>query len=148
MPRIYLAGPITGCTYGETVDWRQQIIKALPEIQCFSPMRYKSYLESEGVLGKSYEQIPMSSAKGITNRDRFDVMNCHAVFMNLVGATKISAGTMIEVGWADAFRKPIILISEPGNIHDHPMVNEIAAYRVNTLEEGVHLTRALLTTGC
>ncbi len=58
---------------------------------------------------------------------------------------KISIGTVIELGWADAYRKPVILVMEKeDNPHDHPMVREIAGYYVNTLTAGLELTIALL----
>jgi hypothetical protein len=52
---------------------------------------------------------------------------------------------MIEIGWADAHRIPIILVMEKeGNIHDHPMVRECVSFRVETLDEAMAVAEAVL----
>jgi nucleoside 2-deoxyribosyltransferase len=155
-PRLYLAGPITGLNYHGAADWRQEVKTALwPSIVAFSPMRGKEYLKALPVIGDArVQQNPaedsyglknvMSSAQGITGRDRNDVMNADAVLMNLLGATRVSIGTMIEAGWADAFRKPVIVVREKDSIHGHGMLDAIATYTVADLDEALHLTRMLL----
>ncbi len=88
----------------------------------------------------------MSSSRGIMTRDRFDTMDCDAVFANLLGATIVSIGTAMEIAWADMLRKPVILVMEAsGNLHDHPMIREAAGYRVETVDEGITLANALLS---
>ncbi len=90
----------------------------------------------------------LSTPRGLTERDRFDTMRSDLVFCNLLGAEKISAGSMIEFGWADAKRIPILVCMEPeGNPHDHGMVHSVASWIVPTLEEGMEVTRDLLTPG-
>lgn len=144
--KVYLAGPITGLTYAQGQDWREYIAQKLKSfgIGGFSPLRGKDYLKGEGALSGSYEQHPPSTQKGLNGRDRNDVMTADAVIINLLGAIKISIGTMIEIGWADAYRKPVILVMEAGNPHDHPMVKENCVYQVSTLEDAVKLTKVLL----
>jgi len=57
----------------------------------------------------------------------------------------VSIGTMIEAGWADSYRKPIVLVmEEEGNVHDHAILNEAVGFRVGSLEAGVNIVRALL----
>ena len=89
----------------------------------------------------------MSTEAAITGRDRYDVMTrCDAVLVYLLGAEEVSIGTVIEVGWADAARKPIILVIEDeGNVHDHPMVRCPAAFRVSSLIDACDLANALLS---
>ena len=53
-------------------------------------------------------------------------------------------GTLVELGWADAYRKPVVLVGPPSAARDHPLVSQIAGYTVETLEEGIALTRAFL----
>ncbi len=143
---VYLAGPITGLTYAGCTDWRDHASDELAKhgITCYSPMRAKEYLSSKGKLIGSYEDHPTATAKGITSRDRFDVQTCDLVIMNLLGAERVSIGTMIEVGWADAWRKPIVLATEKQNIHTHPMLSEIASFTVHSLADAIAVTRAIL----
>lgn len=145
---VYLAGPITGLSYGGATEWRQYVADLLPDyILPVSPMRGKQYLGKEEKIGLSYEQYPLSCQKGITCRDRHGIMSCDAVLINLLGAKTISIGTMIEIGWADMLRKPIILVMENDNPHVHPIVKECAGFIVDNLDEAIHITTAVLMTG-
>ena len=148
MKRVYLAGPITGLTFGGCTDWREYAQKDLATagISGISPMRAKDYLRSESIVGDSYENTVLSCGKGITTRDRWDTMNADLVLVNLLGAERVSIGTMIEFGWADAARNPVITVMEKeGNVHDHSMQREITGFRVETLEEGLNVAKAILT---
>jgi len=52
---------------------------------------------------------------------------------------------MIEYGWASAYDKPIITIMEKeGNLHDHSILRGLTGFRVETLDEGLQVARALL----
>lgn len=146
MVKVYLAGPITGLTYDQGQDWREHATKAFSEygILAYSPLRAKQYLRTEGVLGGSYESNPLSTAKGITTRDRNDVLTCDLVLVNFLGADRISMGTCVEFGWADAFRKPLVMAIEPDNPHTHPMLEQIAGFRVPTLDEAIYISRRIL----
>jgi nucleoside 2-deoxyribosyltransferase len=150
-PLVYLSGPITGLTYKDGNDWRVLAHALLngADTNVLSPLRGNSYLPQDSPLDKSsYEEYPLSTGKGITTRDRFDTMRCDVMLVNLLGAQRVSIGTMIELGWADAARVPIVLVMEKeGNPHDHAMVQQIVGYRVDTLEEGLWLVNALLKTG-
>ena len=145
IPLVYLAGGITGLTYGASTNWREEAIRLLSPLRGLSPMRAKHHLAGEKRIKGSYEDTALSSKKGITTRDRWDVSRCDVVLMYLLGLEEVSKGTMIEAGWADSYRKPVVLvIEEEGNVNDHPMIREIAGFHVDTLEAGVNLVRALL----
>lgn len=146
---LYLAGPITDASYGDSTDWRKYVAKKLPsQIKAVSPMRGKTYLSQEKQIKTSYEDIPLSSAKGITCRDRFDTMRCDAILVNLLGAKKVSIGSVMEIAWADAYRKPIILVMEKtGNLHDHTELKEVAGFIVDNLDEAIELAKKILRPG-
>lgn len=146
MPVIYLAGPITGLAYDESEDWRIQARKILPEwIATATPLRGKQYLREHGKLPAfGYGKKPLSTNKGIVTRDSYDVRNCDMILMNLLDAKRISVGTMIEMGWAYGYGTPIVLVMEPGNIHEHAMTFEIPGYIVPTLEEGCMVVEMFL----
>lgn len=149
---VYLAGPITGLTFGDATDWRNDVKKMLPPwIHTLSPLRGKQYLEErssrDGRILDSYENYPLSSARGITTRDRWDATRCNVLLVNLLGATRVSIGTVEEIGWADAKRIPTILVMEDeGNLHDHSMIRESVGFRVNSLSQAVEILIALLST--
>ncbi len=145
-PFVYLAGQITGLSYDGGQNWRLEAAELLASygIDSRSPLRCKEFLRDIGVLNDNHDFHPLSADAGIVARDRNDVMTCGAVLMNLLGTTKISVGTMIEVGWADAFRKPVVLVMESGNVHSHPMVRGMVGYRVETIKEGIAIAATIL----
>lgn len=142
--RVYLAGPITGLSYDGATDWREEVRVGLaPDIQAISPMRGKDYLAGEDTIADHYETV-LSCPKGITTRDRFDVSRVDAVLVNLLGAERVSIGTVMEIAWADAMRIPVILVIEQGNPHQHSMLIECSGFVVGDLEEGIEVVNALL----
>lgn len=144
---VYLAGPISGLSFAECVDWRQYAINELFHhgIRGLSPMRAKDYLKSEKIIDGSYEDSVLSCARGIYTRDRFDTLRCDLMLVNLLGATKASIGTAMEFGWADSVKTPIICAIEPeGNPHDHPMIREAIGFRVATLKEALTVAISIL----
>lgn len=154
-PSVYLAGPITGESYEGATDWREHVagLLAAPSdpkrrIAAFSPLRCKPYLASEKVLGTAYDQHVLSTARGIFVRDYNDCRRCDALIVNFLGATRVSIGTVMEIAWAVAFRKPVIVVMEPrGNVHEHAMLSESYGFRVVTLAEAVSVAQALLLPG-
>jgi nucleoside 2-deoxyribosyltransferase len=150
MNRVYLAGPITGCSYNECTDWRQSIRDAVgPHIQTFSPMRGKERLkekEAGSVIKDHYTDSALTTVKGINTRDHNDVKRADALFVNLLGAKRVSIGTVMEIAWARAYSKPIICIMEEDNIHHHSMLNYSCGYIVDTLAEGVEILNVLLSS--
>lgn len=154
-PSVYLGGIISGLTFKECNEWREIAQKKLGlyGIDGYSPLRGKEHLSDDTVLHKlGYEGNVMASQRGITCRDRFDVLNCDAVIMNLLGARSPSIGCSIEVGWANLSKKPIIAIMEPipkgekasKNPHEHAMLLECIDYRVETVDEAVTVARKIL----
>lgn len=144
---VYLAGPITGISYGECTDWRAYADTLLsPGISGVSPMRAKEYLASKPVIDHSYEDTVLSCSKGITTRDRMDVQRADLVLVNLIGAKTVSIGTVMEIAWADAYGVPVVVAMEPtGNLHEHPMIKECTGFRTASLEEACRIASSIIT---
>ncbi len=147
---VYLSGPIAGLTYDQSEDWRTRA-KALLDsdtIKTLSPLRAKEALRSVGAItgtGQEYAHLtPLATARGIMTRDRFDTMRSTVVLVNLFGAKKVSIGTVMEIAWADAARIPIVLVMEPGNIHEHVMISEAIGYRTTSLEEACEIVERII----
>jgi nucleoside 2-deoxyribosyltransferase len=152
--KIYLAGAISGLTYSESEDWRDTAKQLLADycLDGYSPLRKKDYLKGgAGVLSAddkiegSYTVHPLSTSKGIVTRDYFDVSTSDAVLVNLLGAERVSIGTVMEIAFAWYHRIPLVLICEEDNIHwKHPFINEMVSYRVDTLQDGVDIVASIL----
>jgi hypothetical protein len=148
---VYLAGPITGLQWEGATGWREWIKKNVPyHIQTISPLRGKQYLEKrssdDGQILDSYDGYPLSSQKGINARDHWDCTRASLVFVNLIGATRVSIGTVMEIAWAFTHGVPVILCIDPGNIHDHAMIRESANFIVDSVEKGLEVMVAILST--
>jgi len=150
---IYLAGPITGLTHDEArYGWRMEFKALMPQhIHCNSPMRGKKMLRDFGVLtsGKDYPDNALCSGAGIVTRDYNDVKTCDAmVACYLESNNKMSLGTGAEFGFAHALQKPIIVVgpADEINVH-HIMLQRMAGYHVETLEEAANIVSLLLTPG-
>lgn len=147
---VYLGGPITGLTYDGCTEWRDLVRKKVgSHINTISPMRGKQRLKeiSQGAaILDCYDYDYLASYKGINTRDYWDVQRCSIVFVNFLGATKVSIGTVMEIAWARAFNKPVICVMEPDNIHKHSMLDFACGYVVPTLEIGIEILNALLST--
>lgn len=145
MPAVYLAGPITGQSYDGATDWREYAARELfwYGIEVLNPMRGKAYLSKEEMLADSYAEV-LATVKGITTRDRFDCQRADLVLFNFDGADKVSIGSCIEVGWADAARIPIVVVMAEGNPHWHGMIRECAGFIVPTLDEAIDVIARIL----
>jgi nucleoside 2-deoxyribosyltransferase len=152
---VYLCGQITGARFLDAkFGWREIVYEALTPygITCFSPLRHLNIDEvseddTASMSPMGAETGVLSTPRGLTERDRFDTFRSDIVFCNLVDIEKISVGSMIELGWADAKRIPVLLCMEPGNLHEHAMVQALASWIVPTLEEGIQVALDLFNPG-
>lgn len=150
MGKVYLAGQISGLSYGGATDWREWATAELAKVgvEGLNPMRAKKYLSAMEDLDancREYGAInPLSSPKGILMRDRWDATRCDILLANLLGADRVSIGTVMEIAWADLSRTPIILVAEDGDHHDHAMINEACGIKVPTLEQAIEICKAFL----
>jgi len=151
---VYLAGPIGGLTYGGATDWREELTRrfAAVGIEALSPMRGKEHLSKLDVIPSSSSpthKTPLSTPRGINTRDRWDATRCDMLLVNLLGASKPSFGTVLEIGYAVGADplKPIVLVMEPDNIHRHAMILDNAGYVVETLAEAEWVVCSLLNAG-
>lgn len=148
---VYLAGPITGLTFDGAEDWRAFAKASLADsgIKALSPLRAKDYLRQVGGplsgTGEEYAHLGvLSLPRGVMTRDRYDATRCDALLVNLLGADRVSIGTVMEIAWADLCRTPIVVAIEPkGNPHEHMMIAEAIGFRVPVLAEAIDIIKAI-----
>jgi len=89
---------------------------------------------------------PLSGPRGIMTRDRFDATRCDVLLVNLLGATKVSIGTCMEIAWADLKRTPIVVAMEPeGNPHEHCMITEAIGFRCDSMRQALDVVTGILS---
>ena len=148
--RVYLSGPILGETYESArYGWRKLVaLQLLPGIQVLSPMRHEGHLaETVGVIGDDQPAHFFAGARIIVEKDMLDIRRCDLVLVNLLGATKVSIGTVSEMGMAFAMDKTIITVIEPDNIHQHPFVTETSSLVLDNLDDAIYAINSLLSVG-
>ncbi len=157
-PTVYVAGPIAGCTWEETVEWRDSIQAKLPECHILTPMRGKEFLQAMSAMPLTSASIAtnvamteteevVSSQHSIVVRDHWDVSRCDVLFVNLLPSLttdKASIGTCFELAWAWKYQKPAVVVMNDGNPNDHPFVREAAYAVVPTTARAIIVTRTLL----
>lgn len=146
--KVYLAGPIAGKSFDESNDWREKIAQSdfARKVEFFSPLRGKHKLLSHLPVINDTSPVdhPLTRSKGILARDFNDVATCDLLLANFLGAERVSVGTVSEIAWAWILRKPIIVVMEPGSIHDHIFVTEQAGFVVPTLNQAIEVMDAIL----
>ena len=142
---LYLAGPITGCTYKGATNWRHSFGARAAELgyNAYSPMRGKEDLKKIRRLRPHGYDSPMSTDQAIVRRDSFDVRRADVVLANLVGAEIVSIGTMFELAWAYALGKYVIIVIEDKNIHGHAFVEQSASAIVESLDDAFKVLEVL-----
>jgi nucleoside 2-deoxyribosyltransferase len=147
---VYLAGPIKNLSSDEATGWRNYVLQQFellcPAIRCLSPMRSKPYLAGEQALDSQHYEYPLSTDKGICSRNRFDCQRADLVLFNFTSLPdEFSAGTCIEIGWADAKRIPMVGVAPKKSVWaQHGMVRQLIPFLVETLDEVVELVPAIL----
>lgn len=145
MSVIYLAGPIAGCSWDESIDWRTYVRQCLlvseAELDIRSPLRGKEFLEGSSVLPLTAGEIdPIASQHAIVIRDHHDVTQADVIIANLLPSAEVesaSIGTAFELAWAYHLHIPVIVVMEEPNPNWHPFVLEAAYIVVSTLEDAV-----------
>ena len=142
--KVYLAGPISGLTYPQAATWREYFTNELEDCcEVISPLRGKELLfNDDEILGTEYANVRLTS-NAITTRDRFDVMRADLIVVNFLGINQVSIGTVLEIGWADMLRKPVLVIMGKGNIHQHGMIKEIAGWVVDDYSLAIKIIRVM-----
>jgi nucleoside 2-deoxyribosyltransferase len=152
MKSIYLAGTIGGLTFDQANAWRIHAYEEFRKvgISCFSPLRGDNFSRStKDPLPWQFPEDHSGNAyvKAIIGRDHNDVINCDLMFVNFLNSPRVSHGTMVEFGWASAYRKPIVTIMEPGNLHDHAFVTGLSTYVLDDLNRGIEVAKYILMPG-
>jgi nucleoside 2-deoxyribosyltransferase len=97
--KVYLAGPINGCSDEECVYWRERAKTMLPEHECIDPMR------------RDYRGTETNAYVRLVHQDKEDIDRCDVL---LVHYTRPSVGTAMEILYAWERNKFVILVHTTG----------------------------------
>ena len=138
---VYLCGPISGLTAAATTAWRHAARHALEPhgYHVLDPMRGHDSRRAEEALRADGINWPYGP-KAVFKRDKHDVLRSDILFVNLLGATRISAFSMMELAWAEDHNKFVLTVMEAdgANVHEHLCVREASSLIVPTVDEAIH----------
>lgn len=121
--KVYLCGPINGCTDAECNDWREAVTAHFPE--AINPM-IRDY---RGVEDVAYREI--------VDLDKRDVRIADVILVNY---DKPSVGTSMEVFYAWTLGKPVIVWCDP-SARVSPWMRYHCTKFVHTLEDAIAAVR-------
>lgn len=118
--KLYLAGPINGCTDAEANDWRSAVKKIHPD--CLDPM------------ARDYRGKESENCEDIVIGDKADIDSSDAL---VVWYERPSVGTSMEVLYAWERRKPVAIIDKSGKPLS-PWLQYHATYICSSVEDAVY----------
>ncbi|HCX23421.1 MAG TPA: hypothetical protein DHN29_15990 [Cytophagales bacterium] len=144
---VYLAGPIALCDRGEANDWRHDISARLDAfgVVGVSPLRCEPLVGDKYDL--VYEDVRFGTPKAIAGKNYFDTKQCDLILAYLpqeINERRPSYGTVIEIGWAQAFSKPIILVTDDPYLSKHPLIAARVNWIVEDFDDAVDVIEGLL----
>lgn len=145
--KIYTAGPISGMSYEEAIDYFTSAKKQLTDMgyQVLSPFTGKDYLRNEIELRADGYNNPISTNHAIFRRDRWMVGQADVILCNLSRAPeKVSIGSMFELAWASDLHKHVVVVLPKENTHNHAFVLEAADIIFETYEEAMNYLEMLI----
>ena len=137
--RIYLAGPISGNGYEETVALFEAKIVPLEAAgyEVLHPMLGKSELRNEVEFRAHGYENPVSTNHAIVERDCWMVQSVDIVFADLSAATRVSIGTCFELAWASLLGKHTVVVLPESGPHQHAFVLEAADIVLHSVAEAL-----------
>lgn len=149
LPKIYLCGPITGQSTLGATTWRTEVTAALRgTADCIDPTRDSPEYarQSESAITQPLTVERLRHGKRTVVRNRFDVGRSDILLGCFLGAATVSIGSVGEIFWAEAMGKPVIVVREDENIHNHDMLNEIAGWIFTEVSPAIEQIKRLLAS--
>lgn len=146
-PTVYLAGSIAGCNIAEANDWRTRAIEELNDcgIVGISPLRCEP-IEGER-FATGFDNPKDSTGAGIAAKNLHDTQRCDIVLVYIqreLNERRASYGSVIELAWAHALDKTVILVTDDPALYQHPVVVACAGWVLNDIDDGIRVAIDIL----
>jgi hypothetical protein len=147
LPTIYLCGPVTGQSALVATAWRTEVAAALQDTaKCIDPTRDSPDYDRQSEYGvtRPLTVERLRHGKKTIVRNKFDVDRSDILLACFLGCNAVSIGAVGEIFWAHAMGKPVIIVREDDNIHNHDMLNEIGGWIFPELNPAIEQVKKLL----
>lgn len=124
---VYTAGPISD--ESAAAGWRRKVAAKLGLLSTRTSHRIVVDATSKLVPGLAEED-----ARSLMERDRFDIRRSDLIIANLLDPV-VHIGTLIELGWAQAYGKPVVAAITPESpLYHNPLSRMACGFIVPDLE--------------
>lgn len=120
-PVVYFAHPISGLPLNVVQDYYQSVRERFGTI-CYVRTPMDIIARTDLKERKESFKEPGMANDVITNRDYGFVRECDVIFANLSKCTRPSIGSIMEIAWAYAYDKYIMIVMDEEGIHEHGMI--------------------------
>lgn len=144
-PIVYFAHPISGLSLQIVQEYYQSVRDRFGTI-CYVRTPMDVLARTDLKERKESIKDPGMYNDVITNRDYGFVRECDVIFANLSKCTRPSIGTIMEIAWAYAHHKYIIIVMDENGLHEHGMILGTHPVVFKTFKEAAnHLDEYCLT---
>jgi len=148
-PTVYLAGPMVGLSFKDASQWRNTVTRKLKSkwniLSPLTALDQKSKFPFKTLSQTDTDHRPIKHVpSAFVTVDEFFVDKCDFVLANFIGSTRVSIGTVWELGYAWGQGKKIVSIIEPESIHDHPFLRRRSHLFVPTLAEAIEFLGSIV----
>jgi len=145
---IYLGGSMTGLTWRQATEWREDAKVLLPNWDLINPCTTQVPEDAldEIIVASTQEDNDLDitcTATGIVAQDLYFIDRADWLFCNFLYATQISFGTAFEMGYAKRAGKKILSVIEPGSIHDQAFARRGSDIFTSNFEEAIDFFQAI-----
>jgi|TARA_R100001530_G_scaffold136032_1_gene114961 hypothetical protein len=146
---IYLAGPIAGMDGDDANDWRDYVCQQFDQSQYngqivgVSPLRCEPPNEDgvyDSFLDRIDEQPWYRTPRAIDTKNQLDTWRSSAILAYMPESLikeRLSVGTIMEIAWGIAVRKPVFLVSDYPALVNHPLIDRNVASVCYDVDEAI-----------
>lgn len=147
-PSIYLAGPMSGLSWRESLEWRWLVEDKLhSQWRIINPVRQQRGQDLDVPIEVQQQGqndlLLQHTATGVTAQDEFYIDQSDWLLCYFLNAPKVSIGTVWEMGYAWGTGKKILTVLEKGSQHDHPFVRRRSHIFTPNLDEAIEFFQAI-----
>lgn len=142
--KVYLVGPISGCTYEEATGWRKMVTERIKSLgyTIFDPMKGMDHLKNKSKIMGSYENDLIAKDDHIFQADLYRIRQADILFCNFSNLKRYSVGSFFEVGYGHALNKSIIIVATNKMIVEHPFIKN-SALVAPSIDKGIQILESL-----
>jgi nucleoside 2-deoxyribosyltransferase len=142
-PIVYLAGPVLGTTHSEARAWRQEAAEVFADIGILAISPVRAEAPADGIRYGFGDQVH-GGPLAIASKNFFDVGSCDIVFAFMPHQDHVSIGTLLEIGYAKAMGKLVVLVTDDAYLLRHPVIRGCCGWIVEDFQAGLLIVGDLL----